>query len=701
MTDFATLLGKKVGRIRILEALGRGGMGEVYAGFDDKLRRKVALKAVRQDRFDAEAKARFLREARLLSRLDHPNICRIHELIEGEEGGDYLVLELISGSNLRQALEEGVVEPHKARIAEQLARVLVVAHAEGIIHRDLKPENVMITPQGDVKVLDFGLARSIEAPAKAGGPPAELPAGDHQPRESAGDRRSTEIETRRGRVLGTAASMSPEQARGEGATTASDLYSFGLLLQELYTGRRPYPQNLGFGLLLLKVSRAETVPVTGVDPDLAALIGRLLSLAPAARPTAVDTLERLRWIGGKGRRRRRRRLAAAAIALLALLTAAMVVQTFRAEREAARANREAETARQVSAFLVDLFAVSDPGEARGNTITAREILDRGAVRIHRELGDQPLTRARLMDTIGEVYRQLGLYGAAEPLHEQALESRRRLLGEGHPDVAASLDHLAAVYYFQGRYGAAEPLYRRVVEIREQAFGEDHPAVASALNDLANLYWIEGRYGAAEPLHRRALGIRQRVLGDGEHLDIAESLGSLATLYVDQGRHAEAEPLYRRDLEISEKLLGPDHPSVATTLNNLATLCVDLGRFGEAESLHRRALEIKRRALGAEHPSVAATLSNLGHLYGEQGRLEEAEALFRRAQEVWEKALGPEHHHVARALFRRAEVCRRLGRGAEAEPLYRRALEIGEGALGAKHPSVVEVRQAYAAFVAAR
>ena len=407
-------LGETVGHIRVTEFLAKGGMGDVYAGYDEKLGRRVALKAIRSEhRLNAEAKARFLREARILSQLEHPRICRIHDLVE-EDDADVLVLELIQGKSLREAIRDGLDPAQRMRVARQIVDVLAVAHAKAVVHRDLKPDNIMVEPGGDVKVLDFGLARSIEdltsAPTLELGDEAALP---EPPAGAVG----VDLHTRLGSVMGTLGYMSPEQARGEPATTASDMYSCGLLLQEIFTGRPPYDPGIDRATLLARAAKGETVPVTGIDPDLAALIGRLKSLAPAERPSARDTAERLDWIRAKPARRRKRALVAAVMAGLALLSAFSTVQTIRARREARRANQEAEAARQVSDFLVGLFQVSDPGRPGATRVTAREILDRGATKIEQDLKDQPLVQARLMSTMGRVYDSLGLYDQALPLQE--------------------------------------------------------------------------------------------------------------------------------------------------------------------------------------------------------------------------------------------------------------------------------------------
>ncbi|HKO56559.1 MAG TPA: serine/threonine-protein kinase, partial [Thermoanaerobaculia bacterium] len=297
------LSGKRLGHIRVERVLGGGGMGDVYEGFDEKLTRRVALKALhREQRLDDEARTRLIREARTLSQLDHPNICRIHDYIEGPDG-DVLVLELIEGRTLQAAIEQGLSRAEKLRIGHDIAEVLVAAHRAGIIHRDLKPDNVMLTATGQVKVLDFGLARWIE---RASGPkrhPVRLASvrlrveGAREEQwnafpidetieiaEPMADPDTPAGETGVGLTVGTPMFMSPEQARGEPLTPASDMYSFGLLLQATFMARDPYPASATAREVMVQAARGQSLPVAGIDRDAAALISSLKSFAPTDRP---------------------------------------------------------------------------------------------------------------------------------------------------------------------------------------------------------------------------------------------------------------------------------------------------------------------------------------------------------------------------------------------------------------------------------
>ena len=704
-----TLLGKTIGHIRILDILGQGGMGEVYAGFDDTLKRKVAVKAIgAKFRLDPQSKARFLREARVLSQLKHPNICQIYDYIEGEEG-DYLILEFIDGINLRQAIHTGIEKLRKLQIAEQISQVLVNTHQKGVVHRDLKPSNVMLTENNKVKVLDFGLAGYTKHSSR------DLMSSEIQPEEygkseTEGDLNLPEftlslvqqnkgdaedsipedldqvtVKTQHGSVMGTPLYMSPEQAQGKTIHTASDIYSFGLLLQTLFTGLEPYEDTDNKTNLLISVKKGETRPVSGLSSDLTSLINRLKSFAPASRPTAIETLERLHLIREKPKRRIQRLIAAIIVAAFIF---GGVKYTLDLRREQKLAFEARDEATGVVDFLIDLFEVSDPGEARGNTITAREILRRGADEIEQGLQRQPLTRARLMDTIGIVYRKLGLYAEAEPLIKKAYQIRKEQLEKGDVGIAESLMSLSILNERQGHYDDAEELVNQALLIRKNSLAPDHPQCAECLHHLALIKLRQSILDEAKSLFLQALDIREKAFGP-DHPDVAETLRELGIVYYNQGQYEEAEPIYQRALSIRETVLGRDHPDVGRTLNSLGALYYKLGRYSEAESYYRRALSIREKTLGRIHPEVAICINNIAHIFYNQRRIPEAEALYREALEIREEALGRDHPDVAESYVSLANLFLMDNRLSDAEAYYKNALIILEKSLKPGHPRVAE------------
>ena len=624
------LLGRTIGRVRVVDLLGQGGMGSVYVGYDEKLDRKVALKAMRGDhRLNLEAKARFQREARVLSQLDHPNICRIYDYIEGQDA-DFLVLELIAGRNLKAVIHEGKASfDQKLRVAEQLLEVLAVAHGSGVIHRDIKPANIMVTETGVVKVLDFGLARSEEVRSDVSTVILSAEKSGEAQETAILERDSIFYATRLGTIMGTLAYMSPEQARGEVVTSAGDMYSCGLVLQELFTGQPPIDLTLSPQQLLVRAREAETAPVSGLGEDLTTLINRLKAPSPGVRPSAPDALERIRWVQAAPIRRRRRQAFVAGFAGLAVLSASLAVQTWRAGREAEHAKLEAETSGKVSEFLVGLFKLGDPRKNNGNTVTARELLDRGANQLQTELGNQPLVKARLQHTIGRVYEALGLYQQGTAMLESALAIREKALGPDHPDVADTLQSLGVVADSKGNYDQAEQLYKRALAIKEKALGPDHPDVADALQNLGVAADNKGNYDQAEQLYKRALAIHEKAFGP-DHPDVASALHNLGQLAHAKGDYNQADQLFRRALAIYEKALGPDHPDVAMTLQSLAWLRRNEGIDVEAEQLSRRALAIREKALGLDNVDTIDSLLDLTDIVRRGGRFAEARALSERA-----------------------------------------------------------------------
>jgi tetratricopeptide (TPR) repeat protein len=695
-------------------------MGHVYEA--EQLRpvvRRVAIKVLKLGSVSRQTAARFDAERQLLALMSHPSIATVFDAGTTESGRPYFVMELVDGVPITHYCDRQRLDvDERLRLVVQVCEAVQHAHQKGIVHRDLKPSNVLVAERDGrpvPKVIDFGIAKLTRPPLGAG-----------------------MVETAHGQIFGTPAYMSPEQLQGGAADidTRSDVYSLGLLLYELLVGRLPWdddePSGGGFDVVRRKLegdsppspsgrltrlgADAATVaaarrsdPVSlarrlradldwittrALEPDrerrypaaseLAADLRRHLADLPvlAGPPSAIYRLRKLV-------RRHRAGVAAAAFGLLALLlgTVGTTVGLVRSRHAEAEARREARTAREVSAFLVDLFKVSQPSESLGNTITAREILDRGAERMREGLQDEPLVKAELLSTIGTVYRSLGLYGEALPLHEQALELRRELLGEQDPTVASSLEKLAILLHDMGRPAEARPLLEQSLAIREATYGPEHTAVATALGNLAYVHWSGlGDFETARELQERALAIRDRILAEGDER-IGESLTSLGGLHFQHGDMQRAEHYFRRALELSEEHLDPLHPQIATSLNNLAMVLLQNGAPAEALSLLRRAVEIQERVYGPDHPDLAMALNNLAYAHRTAGDDAAAKPLLERAIASMEAQLGPEHPELARALANLGKIHRDAGELAAGREYLERALRIQEKVLG---PGSVDV-----------
>jgi tetratricopeptide (TPR) repeat protein/tRNA A-37 threonylcarbamoyl transferase component Bud32 len=671
-------------------------MGDVYAAIDETLQRRVALKALRVERrLDEAAQARFLREARILSQLDHPNICRAYDYLRAGDH-DWLVLELIDGDNLHDALQRGLDASTTLRIAEQVAAVLVATHAAGIVHRDLKPGNVMITRAGEVKVLDFGLARS-EAPPGAQAPQAALDALQSlavadtdltRTMTSSEAVSSSSFETRHEGISGTIAYMSPEQSRGEPATAASDMFSFGLLLQEMFTRRRAYPAGLAAPELIERVRSAQTEPLTGVPRDLVEFIRSLLAIAPSQRPTAVDALARLRWIRDKPRRRLRNAVIAA---LLLAATAGTVKYTvdLRRERTVAVLAREDADRRRAQAEDLIGFMVGDLREK--------------------------LEKAGRLELLQDVGTKAMAYFAAVPTES--------LSGEELSRRVQTVYQIGAVRQAQGDLKGAIESFRESLALAEGLAARDPSNVdwqlrlANAHFYLADALRFEGGLDEAMQHLQAYRSIAQRLVDRDPtnrewQLELSYAEGGVAFIEEAKGDFASARASLEHALSIKERLAQAD-PASAERQQDLGVahnrLGVVLDRMGEGGlALQHYLADLKiREALVAREPrdqsikeDLYVALSYVSRAYEDRGELEQALSFARRSLDVTValSAVDPTNADwqgdVALAENRLGGLLRWKGAGAEADEEYSKAAKIFT-ALVQKAPANTALRRSLA------
>jgi eukaryotic-like serine/threonine-protein kinase len=689
---------RALGPYHLQQRLGEGGMGEVWLAEQLRpVRRQVAIKVVKAGMDTAQVIARFEAERQALAVMDHPAIAKVFDGGTTPEGRPYFAMEYVRGEAITIYCDRHRLSiPERLDLFIQLCEGVQHAHQKGIIHRDLKPSNVLVAVIDEhpvPRIIDFGIAKAVS--------------------QALTDR---PLFTEVGGFLGTPEFMSPEQADLSplDVDTRSDVYSLGVLLYELVAGVLPFDgaslrqsgleeirrtiretdplrpstriSRLGAGAAdAAERRRTQSAKLSGLlrgDLDwitMKALEKDRTRRYQTAHTLALDVRRHLNdepvSAGPPGavyrtRKfvRRHRAGAAGAVALIGLLVAFAVVtaaQARRIGRERDRANQEAMTSRQVSDFMVGLFKVSDPSEARGNTLTAREILANGARQIEGGLRDQPRVQARLQATIGAVYTGLGLYGDAQPLLDRALQSQRRVLGDESAETLATANTLANVYWYQENYRDAEPLYRDIVARRTRVLGPEHRDTLKANYDLGSLYIRQKRWDEAERLSITTLEAQRRLLGE-EHPDTLGSMNNLQGLYFAQKRFADAEPIAKRVLDARHRVLGDDHPDSYRAVANLATIYDELGRYGEAERLYRNALDGKRRVQGPAHPETLKTLLSLGSMYAKQRRYDEAETALLEAHAGLSRTVGGDDSRTRLAVERLAQLYAASNRQDKAE-----------------------------------
>jgi tetratricopeptide (TPR) repeat protein len=646
-------VGSHVGRIRIDALLGAGGMGEVYRGWDDKLERAVALKSITSERRLSPAlRARFLREARVLSRLDHPNICRIWDVLELADG-DWLVLELIDGPTMRERMDKGLSRQESVEIALEIARVLAVAHGRGIIHRDLKPENVMQTSSGVVKVLDFGLARAVEAEY---GEPSEAEAevldlektliigGERGGETTAPDDSRTSV----GSLVGTLHYMSPEQARGLPLTPASDVYSLGVILYEMLRGRDAYGDVESVADLLQRVRGAKLEPFNLRDRELQRLLARMTALQPADRAAAGDVVSALERIVSRPHRRRRHIIELASIAaMLAIVVMGVFVMrqvvqsgsifaTHRGSRIAILPFRNATGDRGMQWIELGLM----DHVARGLTgVRGADIIESDAVvKSMKQLrlasgGDLAAgTRNRLLDTLGadaliastvtlrdgrytirytafdrersEEPRDVTSAQITDAANQMSARIADRIDPTPHRHLATN-DTFAAIAFDMGRQIEMSRGGKYALAYYAVAADRD-PQFLVAKEQLADNWAKQGRLAEAMPLMEE---VQREARRRNERGLLVDSLINMAYWHYSRGDSGSQERYAREALSVATQL--GEARRIGDAQNALGVALLSENRTEEAERTVLAALEIARRLHARQ--DIAERVNNLGLL----------------------------------------------------------------------------------------
>jgi len=709
---------REAGPYRVLRPLGTGGMGEVYLAdrVDGEFDRHVALKIVRGGPRREEIIERFRHERQILARLRHPNIASLYDGGVTADGSPYFAMEYVEGERITDYADRARLDVDaRLRLFESVCAAVSHAHRNLVVHRDLKPGNVLVTADGTPKLLDFGIAKIVEP--------------------GAGE------STRTTHRFFTPAYASPEQVRGQPTSTATDVYSLGVLLYELLSGRHPHGDTSSSAEVIRAIleddprdpsavvtdttrdttageiaGRRATVPADlqrRLRGDLDNIVRKALRKNPDERYASVEDLradlERYRRLLPvsarpataryrlrKFVRRHRAGVAAGTTLLVALLAFAVTVgilysrsqanlaRALKAEETAAQ---EAETSRRVSDFMMQLFRVSNPDASTWERLTARQVLERAVDRIGTDLADQPLVRSQVLGTLGDVYTGLARYDEARRLHEEGLTLKREVLGEQDLGYAVSLNNYGILLERTGDYAGALKAHRQALSIREAALEPDHADIGQSLNSLGIVFSSLGELDSSRACYERSLAIKRKSLGP-DHESVATSTFNLGAVHMKRQDYASARPRFEEAHRIWTVTHGEHHMRTLQALSAIAGATDLAGDSIGAAAIQRRVLRGLETALGPSHPEVGVAAYNLATLERKLGHPAGARALAERALAVWEAAYGPAHPRVAVALGGLADVRADAGEFAAARDLTRRALDILQAA-GLETPATLE------------
>ena len=668
----------------IIKCIGSGGMGNVFLA-ERKGRTSVdtvAIKFIRQDKFNEKLYRNFEREREILDRLDHPNITNLLDSGTTPEGLPYYVMEYIQGKSLIEYCNNNdLTTRERLTLFMDICSGVCAAHKNLVIHRDLKPSNIIVSDNGVPKLLDFGIAKDLLH-----------------------DTKSTI------RLL-SPAYASPEQIRGENLTTSTDIYSLGVILFELLTNHIPF--NVEDPLELIKkayphyaisynTSRHHIQFKKLIGRDLNCIVMKAMHSDIERRYASVQQLNediesflKNRPISAqrdsllyRGKCFIKRNWAMTSVTSAALITIALSlgIQQSRiiAERDLVMA--ESEKLLKTKNFLIELFNNTVPTEASGNKLTASELLGRGVEQLNRELKNQPEVKSDLMNTIGIAYKNLGLYDKAEPLLQESLELKFKHYPKDSEEIANSLNENGALLVIQSNFQQALQFHEQALEIYKKKHAGDHPEIAHTYKKLGDVYFELGKYETASKYFKKAKRLDSKHFGDNSNR-VAELNNQLGRIYLDKGEFDQAIIYLEQALAVRVDLFGEDHASIVDPLGNLGISWERKGEYDKALAYYERALEIMLTLFGNEHPKIAIIYNNIGVVWHSKEDFVKASQYIGKALAIDMKVYGEDHPILAIRHSNLGEIWRRRGEYDKAIQYAELALSSDLNSFGKNHPNI--------------
>ena len=704
-----------VNNYKLIRKIGRGGMGSVYLAErnDEAFTNRVAVKILRRGLDTDDILARFESERQILAQLNHPNITH---LLDGGitcDGRPYFVMEYVEGKPINRYCDDNKLDLNeRLNLFFQICDALSYAHQNLVIHRDLKPGNILVTKNGFVKLLDFGIAKLLDDNFQH---PITI--------------------SQTGIRLMTPEYASPEQVSGKPMNTTSDIFQLGLVLYNLLTGCTTFsfknkslietervildqqalkPSQKVNGLSHLRRKKVSANRNTGPEKlisdlkgDLDTIVMNALQNDPAKRfQSVVEFKEEIeRYLDGlpiRSKRQnfsyrtlkfiKRNQLPVATVSIfVATLISFFIFYNLSITEQRNEAQKEALKAAQVTSFLMDLFEANDPTQFQGENLTAWQLLEQGEERIQL-LEGQPEVQAQMFEVTGQIYRKIGQYERSEELLHHALEIRKEVLGHHHNETIDIYNELGLLYSDLGNFSMADSLLRLALNIQMES-GSQYPGTLSETQfNLAYILRRMGNYNEAEELYRRSYELRHRTFGQNHQNTIA-SMSSLGVTLLNKGNYTESEKIFRDVLELRRELIGPIHPDLAMSMNNLGASLLMIGRFKEAESLFRESLNMRTQLLGNMHPKTALTMNNLGISQMEQGLYADAEETIQNALSIRTAVLGDDNINTAISKFSLGELYLHTSRATEAGEILREAYTVFLERLSENHSFTARTKMA--------